>query len=82
MSKFSQIGKVAWWKMKGMSQEEMAKKLMEDPEAQKIFQKLQLGVKIGKIKQSELIEIQKLSASNQREAQKKVEELLKRVEDL
>lgn len=80
--KITQMGKMAWWKMKGMSQEEMAKKIMQDPEAQKMFQKIQLGIKVGKIKQSELLEVQKLSASNPREAQKKVEELLKRIENL
>ncbi len=82
MSKISQLGKIAWWKAKGMSQEEMAKKLMEDPEVQKIFQKIHIGVKIGKIKQNELLKVQTLMSSNPKEAQKKVEELLKRVEDL
>jgi len=65
-----------------MSQEEMAKKIMKDPEAQKIFQKIQLGVKVGKIQQSEILEVQKLSASDPKAAQKKIEELLKRVENL
>lgn len=69
-----------WWKMKGMSQEEMAEKLMEDPEAQQVVQKIQLAVKMGKIRQSELLEIQELSQTSQRQAQKKMNELLKRIE--
>lgn len=69
-----------WWKMKGMKQEEMAEKLMEDPEAQQVVQKIQLAVKMGKIRQSELLEIQELSQTSPRKAQKKMNELLKRVE--
>ena len=80
MNKFSQAGKMMWWKMKGMKQEEMAEKLMEDPEAQQVVQKIQLAVKMGKIRQSELLEIQELSQTSQRKAQKKMNELLKRIE--
>ena len=80
MNKFSQAGKMMWWKMKGMSQEDMAEKLMEDPEAQQVVQKIQLAVKMGKIRQSELLEIQELSQTSPRKAQKKMNELLKRVE--
>ena len=80
MNKFSQAGKMMWWKMKGMSQEQMAEKLMEDPDAQQVVQKIQLAVKMGKIRQSELLEIQELSQSKPREAQKKMNALLKRVE--
>ena len=80
MNKFSQAGKMMWWKMKGMSQEQMAEKLMEDPDAQQVVQKIQLAVKMGKIRQSELLEIQELSQTSPRKAQKKMNELLKRVE--
>ena len=80
MNKFSQAGKMMWWKMKGMSQEEMAQKVMEDPDAQQVVQKIQLAVKMGKIRQSELLEIQELSQTSSRKAQKKMNELLKRVE--
>ena len=80
MNKFSQAGKMMWWKMKGMSQEQMAEKLMEDPDAQQVVQKIQLAVKMGKIRQSELLEIQELPQTSPRKAQKKMNELLKRVE--
>ena len=79
-NKFSQAGKMMWWKMKGMSQEQMAEKLMQDPEAQETVQKIQLAVKMGKVRQSELLEIQELSEKSPRKAQKKMNELLKRVE--
>lgn len=80
MKKFSQASKLLWWKMKGMSQEDMAKKIMEDPEAQQVIQKMQLAVKMGKVRQQELIEIQELSQKSPRQAQKKMEELLKRID--
>ena len=79
-NKFSQAGKMMWWKMKGMSQQEMAERLMEDPEAQETVQKIQLAVKMGKVRQSEILEIQELSQKSPRKAQKKMNELLKRID--
>lgn len=79
-NKFSQMGKLAWWKMKRMSQEEMEQKMMEDPEAQEVVKKIHLAVKMGKIRQQELLDIQSMAQDNPRKAQKAMNELLKRIE--
>lgn len=70
------IGKVAMWKMKGMSQEEMAKELMKEPGVQEMLAAIQKGLASGAITKSDLLALQARAMSSPGEAQKELEALL------
>jgi len=70
------IGKVAMWKMQGMSQEEMAKKLMAEPGVQEMLALVQKGLASGAITKNDLLALQARVMSDPKGAQKELEALL------
>ncbi|MEX2007934.1 MAG: hypothetical protein WD850_00295 [Candidatus Spechtbacterales bacterium] len=81
MGKFKQAGKMLWWKAKGMSQEDMMKKMAEDPDVQTMMMKVQKGLMTGKITQQELMLLQQKATQNPKEAQQLFEDLLEKVDE-
>lgn len=80
MSKFKQLSKVMWGRMRGKTPDEIARELMKDPEMQNMMQKIKIGLKIGKISQQDLMGIQQKVTRNPKEAQRELDELMKKLE--
>jgi len=70
------IGKIAMWKMKGMSQEEMAKELLKEPAVQELMGLVQKGLASGAITKADLLGLQARVLRDPKGAQKELEALI------
>lgn len=69
------------WKMKGMSQEQMAQELMKEPGVQDMLARVQKGLASGAITKDDLMALQSKVMANPKEAQKELDELLGKIEE-
>lgn len=80
MGKFKQTSKILWGRMRGKSMEEIAQEMMKDPDVQKMMQRVQIGLKTGRVTQQDLTNIQQKAMANPKEAQREMDELMKKLE--
>lgn len=64
------------WKMKGMSQEQMAQELMKEPGVQEMMMLVQKGLASGAITKQDLLSLQARVMRDPKGAQKELEALL------
>ena len=80
MKKIIQALKILWWKKKGLSQEEMAQKMMGDSSFQEMIGKFQKAVESGRISRGEIMDLQRKMAKDSKAAEKDMKALYKRIE--